>query len=96
MRLDELTLATFEPLVGEPFTLGAGSESVALVLESATLLAGRPGARDPFSLVLRGPTEPLLAQAIYALDHAKLGRLEIFIVPIGRDETGVGYEAIFS
>jgi hypothetical protein len=96
MRLDELTLATFEPLVGEPFTLDAGSERLALVLDTATALAARPGGRDPFSLVFRGPPEPLLAQAIHPLDHAALGRLEIFIVPIGRDATGVSYEAIFS
>jgi hypothetical protein len=96
MRLDELTLATFEPLVGEPFALETGGDSLALVLDTATGLRERPGSRDPFSLVFRGPPEPLLPQAIYALDHATLGRLEIFIVPIGRDATGVSYEAIFA
>ena len=96
MRLDELTLATFEPLVGEPFALEAGGHSLALVLDTATGLAERPGGRDPFSLVFRGPPQPLLAQAIHPLDHAALGRLELFIVPIGRDGTGVSYEAIFS
>jgi hypothetical protein len=96
MRLDELTLATFEPLVGDPFALDSGSESLELVLESATAVARRTDGRDPFSLVFLGPPDPALAQAMYGLGHADLGRLEIFIVPIARDAGGTRYEAIFS
>lgn len=96
MNLDELTVATFEPHVGETFTIGAAPADVALVLDSATALSERPGGRDPFSLVLRGPPQPLLAQATYRLDHAALGVLEIFIVPIAHDADGTSYEAIFT
>ncbi len=96
MQLDQLEAATFAPHVGETFALAAEPAPVALVLESATTLADRPGGRDPFSLLLRGPAEPVLPQAIYALDHAQLGTLEIFIVPLGVDAGGVRYEAIFS
>jgi hypothetical protein len=96
MRLDELTLATFEPVVGEPFALDAGTERLELVLESATAVARRSDGRDPFSLVFLGPEQPALAQAMYGLSHAGLGRLEIFIVPIARDADGMRYEAIFS
>jgi hypothetical protein len=49
-----------------------------------------------FSLVFRGPPEPLLAQAIYPLRHAGLGLLEIFLVPIARDDGGATYQAVFS
>lgn len=96
MRLDELTLATFEPLVGDPFVIEAGAETLDFVLASATSAGERPEGRDPFSLTFRGPGEPLLPQAIYALRHDGLGTLEIFIVPIGRDENGALYEAIFA
>ncbi len=96
MRLDELTLATFEPLVGDPFALEAGPQTLELVLETAATAGARLGGRDPFSLAFRGPWEPVLPQAIYALRHDGLGTLEIFIVPIERDESGVLYEAIFS
>lgn len=95
MRLEELTLVTFEPLVGDPFAIEAGPQTLDLVLETATTAGERPGGRDPFRLTFRGPWEPVLPQAIYALRH-DLGTLEIFIVPIGRDESGVLYEAIFS
>lgn len=96
MRLDELTAADFEPRVGEPFTIAADPEPIELVLESARVLADRPGGRDPFSLQFRGPVEPLLAQAIYPLEHAELGLLEIFIVPHARDDAGAVYGAVFS
>jgi hypothetical protein len=96
MSLDELTLATFEPHVGETFTIAAVSGDVELVLDSASALGERPGGRDPFSLVLRGPPRPQLAQAIYRLEHAALGALEIFVVPIARDDDGTTYEAIFT
>jgi len=96
MSLDTLTVASFEPLVGDAFTIAGTPDDLTLVLETATVLADRPGGRDPFSLVFRGPPEPLLAQAICGLHHAQLGRLEIFVVPLGRDEAGVRYEAIFS
>jgi len=96
MQLDEVEAATFEPHVGETFALAAEPEPLALVLESVTTLADRPGGRDPFSLLFRGPADPLLPQAIYRLEHAGLGALEIFIVPVGQDAAGTRYEAIFS
>ncbi|MDX6680264.1 MAG: hypothetical protein QOG94_303 [Solirubrobacteraceae bacterium] len=96
MDLGELTLATFEPLVAETFAVVVQPATIELVLESATTLGARPGGRDPFTLVFRGPPEPLLPQATYTFEHADLGVLEIFIVPIGRDADGTIYEAIFT
>ena len=97
MELDELTLATFEPRVGDAFALGGtGNDAIELVLESATAAGTWPGGRDPFSLVFRGPAQPLLPQATYRLEHAGLGALEIFIVPIGQDGAVTRYEAVFT
>ena len=96
MDLGDLTLATFEPLVGDRFDVQAAPAPVEFVLESATAAGEWPGGRAPFSLVFLGPDEPLLPQAIYALSHADLGVLEIFLVPIARGADGVRYEAIFT
>jgi hypothetical protein len=52
--------------------------------------------RKPFALVFRGPPEPCLEQQIFTLDHDKMGTLQIFLVPIGPDEKGMRYEAIFT
>jgi len=58
---------------------------------------GRPGQghREPFCLVFRGPGAPVLPQRTYKIESSHLGTLEIFIVPIGPDELGMKYEAIF-
>ena len=47
-----------------------------------------------FRLEFRGPAAPILEQATYALACGGASR-EIFIVPIGRDEDGTRYEAVF-
>jgi hypothetical protein len=99
MDLAALTLATFEPLVGDAFAVAiepAAEQPIGFVLESATAAGDWPGGRQPFSLIFRGPREPLLPQAIYPLAHASLGVLEIFIVPIARDAESVSYQAIFT
>jgi len=49
-----------------------------------------------FSLFFHGPQTPFLQQAIYKLQHAELGALEIFLVPIARDKDGFEYEAVFN
>ena len=48
------------------------------------------------SRVFRGPEAPILPQAIYSLELESLGRLEIFLVPVGPQAGGMGYEAVFS
>lgn len=97
MDLSKLTLATFEPLVGDAFMLeGATDDPLPCTLQSATPAGEQPSGRQPFGLIFIGPAQPILPQAIYRLTHAQLGALEIFIVPLGRDETGTTYQAVFA
>lgn len=97
-----LTFDLFQDRIGERFALLAdGTEPLAVELVEATESgqAGGPGpggtSRLQFSLVFLGPQEPLLPQATYALEHGDLGRLDLFLVPIGRGPGGVRYEAAF-
>ncbi len=97
MDLAAATLETFLPHVDSRFALDGPHEGVALTLESATPAGERAAAeRAPFRLVFRGPSEPLLPQSIYRLEHGGLGALEIFVVPVAQDADGTSYEAIFS
>lgn len=97
MDVGDLTLAHFEPLVGDTFRLeGATDEPLAFTLRSATPAGEWPGGRQPFELIFVGPPRPILPQATYRLTHARLGAREIFIVPLGQDETGTTYQAVFS
>lgn len=52
--------------------------------------------QSPFAVVVAGPASPALAQGIHALLHPVHGRLDLFIVPIGRDSGGTRYEIIFN
>jgi hypothetical protein len=66
-------------------------------LISAEAYGGRAGgSRQPFSIVFRGPSQPVLAQMTYRIEHAVLGSFDLFIVPIGPDEAGMRYEAVFA
>lgn len=90
----ELTLETFAPHVGTPFLLQDG---VALELvKVAPLGQGVPGGRAPFSLHFLGPEGQRMAQRTWTLEHAALGRLDIFLVPLGPVQGRMRYEAIFS
>ena len=96
MDLGKATLETFEPCVGDAFALSAGDASAEIVLHSALALGEWPGGRQPFSLTFRGPAEPALPQATYGFEHAELGAFDLFIVPIGRDDGGMIYEAVIT
>jgi hypothetical protein len=52
--------------------------------------------RDPFSLLFQGLLEIVLPQRIYTLEHAWMGKLDIFLVPIARRQDGMQYEAVFA
>ena len=79
-----------------------GSSSVRLALvEAARLPAAAPDAEDArnerFSLLFRGSVEEGLPQDTHLLDHPRIGRLAMFLVPIGSlDASHRYYEAIFN
>ena len=52
--------------------------------------------RQPFSLTFVGRTGLRLPQQIYRLRHATLGEMEIFLVPVGADQAGSTFEAVFN
>jgi hypothetical protein len=52
--------------------------------------------KEPFSLVIRIGGSQQLDQGTYRIDFPGLGGLDIFFVPIGRDEEFCYYEAVFN
>ena len=68
-----------------------------LELELAEVVDHRsaPG-QEQFSALFRAPLNAPLVQGIYQLEHAQFGTFGIFLVPVGRDERGVRYEAVFA
>ncbi|HEV7892145.1 MAG TPA: hypothetical protein VGP08_15980 [Pyrinomonadaceae bacterium] len=49
-----------------------------------------------FSAYFYGPGDFLLPQRIYKLEHEQTGEIELFLVPVGQDQRGFRYEAVFS
>ncbi len=52
--------------------------------------------QEMYSIIFCGPRDVMLAQRMYRMEHAQLGALDLFLVPIGVDEQGYSYEAVFN
>jgi hypothetical protein len=76
------------------FRLGAAGED-GLTLVEVSALRSSPR-HESFSLLFRGVEARPLPQATWTLGHAALGELDIFLVPVGQDERGRYYEAVFN
>ncbi|MBV9325843.1 MAG: hypothetical protein JO352_18900 [Chloroflexi bacterium] len=96
--LESFTIDTFSSLVGDTFAMHVDADHVLQLelIHAASTGQSNPSARRPFSLVFRGPPTPVAVQQIYQLHHPALGRFAPFLVPIGRDERGMLYEAVFT
>lgn len=102
---ENLTISIFSSHLNEIFQLDLGSSALLELelVEVTSLSSGAQGwramqgiRREPFSLVFRGPADPLLKQRIYTLKHETMGTFEIFLVPIGGDAEGCDYQAVFN
>ena len=52
--------------------------------------------QDCFSILFRAPLDQPLEQNTYDFSHHQIGTFPLFIVPVGIDEKGRLYEAIFN
>ncbi|MBL4802113.1 MAG: hypothetical protein JKY45_09475 [Emcibacter sp.] len=93
--LSTLSHDDYHPLVGEVFKLDAAGDTLELVLDNSKTLGEGQREGGPFSLLFKGPKEPMLAQGTFPISHDKLGSHELFIVPVGEDNDAVHYEAVF-
>ena len=96
---DFLKYADFIPYQNQVFTIDFTTE-VSLpaeligVKESETY---SPVDRKPFTLMFRTPQKSeYYEQAICILHHPDKGKIPVFLVPLGPDQEGMRYEAVFS
>jgi len=52
--------------------------------------------QENFSLLFRAGTDAGAQQGTYYLEHQDLGAMDLFLVPIKQDETGLYLEAVFN
>lgn len=102
LELESLTRDLFADKVGQSFDLliNDGSRHPLELAEVRDVFAGgqREGKRQPFALAFLGSSTAYVNQAIHILEHPTLGRLSIFLVPLGPapQSRRMQYEAIFT
>jgi len=100
VNLSTLTIEMFEPLKGHDFKVGWEGVDETLRIESLRLLRGpaQVDTRHPFAVIFKGSSDSLLLdQHIHPLHSDVLGDMEIFLVPVGRNDDGTFlYEAVFN
>jgi hypothetical protein len=93
---EALTQKAFADQINTKFTLLVeGLDPVELKLGRVSDLIASNGA-EAFSIVFKGPREFVLRQNTYRLEHDVMGTLSILLVPVGMDEQGTDYEAVFN
>jgi hypothetical protein len=96
MKLDDIHPGSMAKHVGTTFEVV--SEQVngwPLVLKDIVTQATSDNL-ETFSLFFNGPIEFCLPQGIHKLKHLRLGELDLFLVPVGKDKDGYQYEAVFN
>jgi hypothetical protein len=97
MDLGELNQKTFDECRRTAFQiLIPGYAPVPVELTDVTERNDSPKL-EQFSLTFHNVAGVHLPQAIYDLEHEKLGRISLFLVPLGpRDGQGMDYQAVFN
>jgi hypothetical protein len=99
--LETFTLETFQPHLGELFHIVVDEEN-RVPTKLTEVHRWGPGAaagrdRVPFSLIFHTvPQAPVLPQQIYRVESEAMDTIELFLTPIGPDERGMRYEAVFT
>jgi hypothetical protein len=52
--------------------------------------------QERFAIVFRTSNEMFLGQGQRPFEHDQMGEFSLFVVPIGRDDKGTYYEAVFN
>lgn len=97
--LDTVTIDTFKPHLGEIFRVIVGDEQMRVKLTEVSPwgpLASKGRPRVPFSLLFHTVPEAVVPQAIYRVESDTMEPMELFLVPLGPDERGMRYEAVFT
>ncbi len=98
--LNTITIEDFESCLGQTFQVtpdnADGLELELIQARSLAASASEAGVRQPFSVLFRGPLEPVMAQQLLRIENSTFGELHLFLVPIGPDESGMLYDVTFN
>jgi len=98
---ENYSIQAFLPYLNSTFFIHGGPlEKVEVVLEKITDLKATKGrkmaGRESFSLLFKAPNQGVrLGQNTFAIEHSKGEQFTLFIVPVGKHDSGQ-YEAIIT
>ncbi len=95
LKLEDLKKTTFDKHLNTKFHIHLDPSDVADVELVETTEAKVKGLEN-FSIVFRGPHDKSFQQSTYKVEHDKIGSFDLFMVPIGKDNNGIYYEAVFN
>ena len=92
---DQMSKEFFDPHMNSNFIVtGQGIAPVHMKLVNAE--EKKDEKNYSLSLIFLETTGHYLPQKIYQFEHEKLGKFDMFIVPIGESEKGISFQAIVS
>jgi hypothetical protein len=97
--LDKIKAADFSKLINKEFRIyfePSDPSNAELIELNKHNVPSESERRTPFSIVFRGPVDKVWPQGMYKIEHKSMGELELFLVPIGPDDKGICYEAVFN
>jgi hypothetical protein len=91
-------IAMFRAHMSTAFVLDPGDRREPVTLTLVEVTEGRSGGGfHRFSVLFHGPSDRMVGQGLYTIQHQSLGTLELFLVPvIGSNAERMLYEACFS
>ncbi len=96
MELEKLQKDRFvEYLHSEFQVVDEPANEFAIRLEEVSDRTSSPH-QEVFALLFHGSAKRFLNQGIHKLRHSQMGEIDIFLVPVGQDQHGFHYEAIFN
>lgn len=94
--LSGLVAADFQACAGDEMALRTADGDVPVVLRKVDVKGPGWDRPEAFSVEFVGPASTPLGQGVYGIVHPKLPEVGILVVPVGRDDEGLQYEAIFN
>jgi len=95
-----LTKDFFENINSKKFEISfnPNDKSICELIEIKSLASSalKKGQVEPFSLIFETAGDLVYEQNTYRVKNQDLDEFDLFLVPVGADENGVRYEAIFT
>ncbi len=97
--LEKTTAKDFSPFLNKMFNIYFDPSSpiaLELIEVSEQGITSATSGRTSFSIVFRGSKVDVWPQGMYKVEHESLEEMILFLVPIGPDNLGQCYEAVFN